>query len=65
VVPIGEPEARLAAAWRRSFAADGFTLQRWDLLIAACAVTRGVALATANVRHFPMPELTVEHWPSE
>jgi predicted nucleic acid-binding protein len=58
-------EALLAARWRREFARDGVTLQLSDCLIAACAVTRGVPLATANVKDFPMTELTVEHWPSE
>lgn len=65
VVAVGRDEAALAARWRREHARGGVTLSQPDCLIAACAVTRGVPLATANVRHFPMPELTVEHWPSD
>lgn len=64
VVSITKMEAILAARWRREFARAGVTLQQADCLIAACAVTHGVTLATANVKDFPMDELTVEHWPS-
>ncbi len=64
VVSVGKMEAVLAARWRREFAQSGVTLQLSDSLIAACAVTHGVTLATANIKDFPMEELTVEHWPS-
>jgi predicted nucleic acid-binding protein len=64
IVAVGRLEAVWAARWRREFARRGVTLQQADCLIAACAVTRGVPLATANVKDFPMEELTVEHWPS-
>jgi predicted nucleic acid-binding protein len=63
VVSVGRVEAVLAARWRREFARRGVTLDQSDCLIAACAVTHGVSLATANVKDFPMRELTVEHWP--
>jgi hypothetical protein len=33
-------------------------------LIAAAAVGIGARLATGNLKHFPMPELDVEHWPA-
>ncbi len=65
VLAVGLGEARLAAGWRRSFRAAGVTLGRADCLIAATAVLSGMPLATANVKDFPMPELHVEHWPSE
>lgn len=39
-------------------------LSQADCLIAAAALTLGVPLATGNPRHFPMPELTVQHWPA-
>jgi predicted nucleic acid-binding protein len=65
IVPVGKMEAVLAARWRREFARQGVTLDQADCLIAACAVTQGVPLATANVKDFPMAELTVEHWPSD
>lgn len=64
IVSVDKTEAILAARWRREFAREGVTLQLSDSLIAACAVTHGVPLATANVKDFPMAALTVEHWPS-
>ena len=64
VVPVGLPEARLAARWRREHRARGVTLGKSDCLIAACAATHGASLATANVKDFPMGEIHVEHWPS-
>jgi hypothetical protein len=33
-----------------------------DCLIAAAAIGVGARLATGNPKHFPMPELDVEHW---
>lgn len=51
--PVDEAVARrageLGRSWRRSHA-----LATADLVIAATAELAGVALATANVRHFPM-----------
>jgi predicted nucleic acid-binding protein len=63
VIPLGEPEGSRAGAWRREHAARGLTLTQADCLIAAAAVTAKARLATGNPRDFPMPELTVEHWP--
>jgi len=40
------------------------TLAQGDCLIAAAAAAIGGRLATGNPRHFPMPELQVEHWPA-
>lgn len=64
-VSVGSYEARVAASWRRSYRRQGITLKQSDCLIAACAAVTGVSLATANIKDFPMPELHVEHWPSE
>jgi predicted nucleic acid-binding protein len=63
--PLGVPEGTRAGTWRREFAERGVTLHQADRLIAAAAVGIGAGLATANVDDFPMPELTVEHWPSD
>jgi predicted nucleic acid-binding protein len=62
IVPLGEAEGRRAGAWRREFAARGVTLSQADALIAAAALAAGGRIATGNPRHFPQPELTVEHW---
>ncbi len=56
-------EGSLAGTWRRRFAEQGTTLHQADCLIAAAALGVDAALATANTTDFPMPELTVEHWP--
>ncbi len=65
VAPLAVSEGTQAGTWRREFAERGVTLHQADCLIAAAAVGIGAGLATANVDDFPMPELTVEHWPSE
>ena len=63
VVPIGREVAERAGAWRRDFASRGTTLSQADCLVAAAAAHGGARLATGNPRHFPMPEIDVEHWP--
>jgi predicted nucleic acid-binding protein len=63
LAPIGRAEAQLAGRWRRDHARRGVTLAQSDCLIAAAAVGIGARLATGNPKHFPMPELAVDHWP--
>jgi predicted nucleic acid-binding protein len=63
LAPLGVPEGARAGRWRRQFAERGITLHQADCLIAAAAVGIGAGLATANIGDFPMPELTLEHWP--
>jgi predicted nucleic acid-binding protein len=62
-VPLRQAEGRTAGEWRREFGLRGVTLSQADCLIAAAALSVGGRLATGNPRHFPMQELTVEHWP--
>jgi predicted nucleic acid-binding protein len=62
IAPLGRAEGALAGRWRRDHAAVGVSLSQADCLIAAGAVGVGARLATGNPRHFPMPELRVEHW---
>ena len=64
IAPLGMAEGRAAGIWRRAFAGRGVTITQADALVAAAAVGVGARLATGNVRHFPMPELAVEEWPS-
>lgn len=64
LAPLGRREGELAGTWRRTYAAQGVTLSQADCLIAAAAIGVGAALATGNPNDFPMPELTIEHWPS-
>ncbi len=63
LAPLGRAEGELAGRWRRDYAREGITLGQADCLIAAAAVGVGARLATGNPKHFPMPELDVEHWP--
>lgn len=63
LAPLGRAEGVLAGRWRRDYALAGITLGQADCLIAAAAVGVGARLATGNPKHFPMPELDVEHWP--
>ncbi|MCP9491138.1 MAG: PIN domain-containing protein [Solirubrobacteraceae bacterium MAG38_C4-C5] len=63
IAPLGRAEGELAGRWRREHAARGVTLAQADCLIAAAAVGVGARLATGNPKDFPMPELSVEHWP--
>jgi hypothetical protein len=63
LAPLGREEGRRAGRWRREYAREGITLSQADCLIAAAALTIDARLATGNPRHFPMPELSVEHWP--
>lgn len=63
LAPLGRAEGELAGRWRRDYARDGVTLSQADCLIAAAAVGVDARLATGNPKHFPMPELDVEHWP--
>jgi predicted nucleic acid-binding protein len=62
-VPLGDSEGWQAGEWRREYATRGITLSQADCFVAAAALALGGRLATGNPRHFPMPELAVEHWP--
>jgi len=64
IVPLGEREGWRAGEWRGEHARQGRTLSQADCLIAAAALSLDARLATGNPRHFPMAELTVEHWPA-
>jgi predicted nucleic acid-binding protein len=63
IAPLGRAEGERAGRWRRDYALEGVTLSQADCLIAAAAVGVGAHLATGNPKHFPMPEVQVEHWP--
>ncbi|HTB71117.1 MAG TPA: PIN domain-containing protein [Solirubrobacteraceae bacterium] len=63
MAPLGRAEGERAGRWRRDFARRGVTLSQADCLIAAAAAGVDARLVTGNPKHFPMPELTIEHWP--
>ena len=62
-LPTPRAAARRAGDWRGAYRAQGIQLATTDCLIAAVAVEHDAALVTANVRHFPMPELTLHPLP--
>ena len=64
LAPVGFAEGQRSGRWRRQYAAEGITLHQADCLVAAAAVGVGAALATANVKDFPMQEVEVQNWPS-
>lgn len=64
LAPLGREEGWRAGRWRREMAATGRTLSQADCLIAAAAMSVGARLATGNPKDFPIPDLTVEHWPT-
>lgn len=63
IVSLGRAEGHQAGEWRRTFAKNGVTLSQTDCLIAAAARAMAAVLATGNPGHFPMSDVTVEHWP--
>lgn len=56
---VSQRAGRLKYDWARK----GHTLSLADVLIAATALHYGLTLITDNLKHFPMPELTVHGVP--
>jgi predicted nucleic acid-binding protein len=59
VWPISPGAARQAGIWRYQFRLQGVQLATTDVLIAAVAVEQHAVLITRNVRHYPMPEVSL------
>lgn len=61
LVYVATPEraAELAGSLQHQYKKKGVSLALTDALIAAVAITEGYTLVTDNIKHFPMPELTV------
>jgi predicted nucleic acid-binding protein len=57
VFPVTRAIAETAGRLKRR--ARGRAVELTDCLIAATALIEGAALATGNVKHYPMPELTL------
>lgn len=64
LAPLGDAEGWRAGEWRRELGRNGVTISQADALIASAAFSIGGRLATGNPKHFPLPELAVEHWPA-
>lgn len=48
-----------AGRWRYAYRRQGRSLSTYDALVAATAVEHQATLVTGNLRHFPMPELSL------
>jgi predicted nucleic acid-binding protein len=59
-LPASRAIAERAGIWRHEYRQTGVTIGLADALIAATAEVYGAILLTANVRHFPFPDLAVE-----
>jgi predicted nucleic acid-binding protein len=58
-VATSESAAELAGSLQHQYKKKGITLSLTDVMIAAVAMSEGHTLVTDNVRHFPMPELSL------
>ena len=58
-LPTSRQAAQQAGDWRAAYRRQGVQLPATDCLIAAVASAHGAQLVTANLRDFPMPEVTV------
>ncbi len=63
VLPFEEEAAVEFGRLRAALEAGGNRLDDADLMIASVAISRGLVLVTANVRHFSrIPGLRIENW---
>lgn len=63
VLPFDESAAEVYGPLRAELESRGRRLDEPDLRIACIALSRGLAVVTANVRHFSrVPDLKVENW---
>ncbi len=63
IIPFEDEDARVAGSIRATFEASGKPIGAYDLLIAAQALSKQLALVTANVSEFSrIKGLLVEDW---
>lgn len=63
VLPFDERAAEVYGPLRAGLEAEGRRLDEPDLRIASIALSRGLVVVTANVRHFGrVPDLKMENW---
>jgi predicted nucleic acid-binding protein len=58
-LPSSRRIGRRAGAWRFTYARTGVQLSTTDVLVAATALFHNATLVTANLRHYPMRELSL------
>jgi tRNA(fMet)-specific endonuclease VapC len=65
VLPFEREDARVAAQLRAGLNSQGTPIGAYDLLLAACALRRGLKIVTHNAREFArVGGLGLEHWHS-
>lgn len=65
VLPFERDDARAAAQLRASLNAQGTPIGAYDLLLAACALRRGMVVVTHNLREFArVGGLGLDNWRS-
>jgi hypothetical protein len=62
LLPVTDPIARLAGHWLRTYRRSHPGIDLVDYLVAATADYHELALATLNVKHFPMFEGLAAPW---
>jgi tRNA(fMet)-specific endonuclease VapC len=63
VLPFEREDARVAAQLRASLGSQGTPIGAYDLLLAACALRRGLKIVTHNAREFArVGGLGLEDW---
>lgn len=63
VLPYEMPDARATAGLRASLQKQGRPIGAYDVLIAGCALARGLVLVTSNEREFRrVAGLVLENW---
>lgn len=66
VLPFEREDARVAAQLRASLNSKGTPIGAYDLLLAACALRRGLKIVTHNAREFSrVGGLGIEDWHSQ
>lgn len=66
VLPFEREDARVAAQLRASLNGQGAPIGAYDLLLAACALRRGLKVVTRNAREFVrVGGLGIEDWHSQ
>lgn len=59
------PDAAIQAGiYRYEFARQGISLSVTDTLVAAIAKANDAIIVTANTRHYPMKDITAQHYPT-
>jgi len=63
ILPYGAEDGRATAALRAALQKRGRPIGAYDVLIAGCALARGLVLVTGNEREFGrVSGLTIENW---